>query len=177
MIDSQPMKVKIIRSSRRKKTISAKEVGEMIYLYLPTGLSREQESGYVQWAKKKTEVRQRKDMLKAQNADQELSKLADKFNKKYFKGELTWEKICYSTQQNSRMFGVCNISQKKIRISDRLITMPKFVHDYVVIHELAHLKMLKHNKEFWELVNQYPKAERARGYLMAVGMGNGYDLD
>ncbi len=42
--------------------------------------------------------------------------------------------------------------------------MPKFVHDYVVVHELAHLKVPKHGPEFWQLVNRYPKTERACGY-------------
>ncbi|MCW3134804.1 MAG: DUF45 domain-containing protein [Methanophagales archaeon] len=50
--------------------------------------------------------------------------------------------------------------------------MPKFVHDYVVVHKLAHLKVPGQRREFWNLVNKYPKVERARGYLMAVGMSD-----
>ncbi|NLS76810.1 MAG: M48 family metallopeptidase, partial [Chloroflexi bacterium] len=26
-----------------------------------------------------------------------------------------------------------------------------------------------HGSRFWELVNRFPRAERARGYLMAIG--------
>ncbi len=166
------MDVKIIRSQRRKKTISAREVDGVIHLYLPIGLSREEESQYVQWAKKRFEAQRRKKELIENNTDAELAKRARELNKRYFAGELSWVRICYTTEQNARTFGICNTTNKTIRISDRLLKMPKFVHDYVVVHELAHLKVPRHGPDFWKLVNGYPKTERARGYLMAVGMSD-----
>jgi hypothetical protein len=164
------MDVKIVRSQRRKKTISAREVDDVIHLYLPMGLSREAEATYVQWAKRRFEAQRRKKELKANNADAELEKRAQALNNRYFGGELTWERICYTTEQNRSTFGICNTKNRTIRISDRLLQMPTFVHDYVVVHELAHLRMPGHGPAFWALVNRYPKTERARGYLMAVGM-------
>ena len=47
--------------------------------------------------------------------------------------------------------------------------LPAFVVEYVLVHELAHLVQASHGPEFWALVNRYPKTERARGYLMALG--------
>ena len=164
------MDVKIIRSQRRKKTISAREVDGVIQLYLPLGISREDEFKYVQWAQKRFKAKQRKKELWENNADGRLEQRARELNRKYFGGELSWVQIRYTTEQNARTFGTCNTESRTIRISDRLLKMPKFVHDYVLVHELAHLKMPRHGPEFWNLVNRYPKTERARGYLMAIGM-------
>jgi hypothetical protein len=38
----------------------------------------------------------------------------------------------------------------------------------VIVHELAHLRVPSHGPEFWKLVNRYPKAERAKGFLEGV---------
>jgi len=166
------MEVKIIRSSRRKKTVSAKEIGGVIHLYLPARFSDKQETKYIQWAQKYFESRERKKELREKNADKQVKQLAQKFNREYFEGKLCWKEIKYSTRQNSGMFGNCNIADKTIRLSDRLLKMPKFVHDYVLIHELAHLKVPGHGPDFWTIVNKYPRTERARGYLIAIGMND-----
>jgi predicted metal-dependent hydrolase len=48
----------------------------------------------------------------------------------------------------------------------RLVTMPDWVRDYVIIHELMHLKRMDHSKRFWKLVaNACPDFLRARRYL------------
>ena len=69
-----------------------------------------------------------------------------------------------------RRFGSCSPQRRVIRISDRLAPAPAWVRDYVIVHELAHLVHPNHGKRFWALVKRYALAERARGYLMALGM-------
>ncbi|HNB53967.1 MAG TPA: M48 family metallopeptidase, partial [Anaerolineales bacterium] len=104
--------------------------------------------------------------------DQDLETLATRLNREYFQGTLTWNSISWSTRQNKR-YGSCTPSDKTIRISHQLEKMPKFVLEYVVVHELAHLLEGNHGPRFWKLVNRYPLTERARGYLMAVGLEEG----
>ena len=90
-------------------------------------------------------------------------------NQQYFDNLLHWESIRWVANQNRR-HGSCNTDRGTIRISHRIAEMPRFVQDYVIVHELAHVIEPNHSQRFWDLVCQYPRAERARGYLMAVGI-------
>jgi predicted metal-dependent hydrolase len=48
----------------------------------------------------------------------------------------------------------------------RLVMMPDWVCDYVLIHELMHLKRLDHSPKFWKLVGAAcPRYEEARVWL------------
>ena len=42
----------------------------------------------------------------------------------------------------------------------------------MLVHELAHLVVADHSPAFQVLVDRYPKAERARGFLMAKSFGD-----
>ena len=52
-------------------------------------------------------------------------------------------------------------------MSSRLAAFPSWVLDYVLVHELAHLLVEHHGPRHDELVNRFPLAERARGFLIA----------
>ena len=48
----------------------------------------------------------------------------------------------------------------------RLVSMPEWVRDYVIIHELMHLKRLDHSPKFWALVAKAcPNYQDARTWL------------
>ncbi len=102
--------------------------------------------------------------------DSDLEQRARELNRQYFGGKLRWKSIRWVSNQNNTRFGSCTPNQGTIRLSHRLAKMPAFVLDYVLVHELAHLLEANHGAGFWRLVNQYPRTERAWGYLMAVGM-------
>ena len=159
------MEIQVIRSKRRKKTASAKVENGIIILRVPAAiteveLKRIKQDVQAQLAKRKRRI---------PASDEDLDRRARELNRRYFGGELRWESIRWVTNQNKRV-GSCTPERGTIRISHRLMQMPVFVRDYVVVHELAHLVESNHGPKFRELVDRYPRAERARGYLMAVGM-------
>ena len=50
----------------------------------------------------------------------------------------------------------------------RLVLMPEAVRDYVLIHELMHLRRLDHSRHFWRLVaHACPDYEDSRRWLRA----------
>lgn len=67
-------------------------------------------------------------------------------------------------------WGSCTMADRTIRLSHRLQSMPSWVIDYVLVHELSHLLEPGHGPRFWAWVNRYPRTERARGYLEGVAM-------
>lgn len=157
--------VRIIRSAQRRKTVSALlKDGELI-IRAPATMRDDELAPIVDSLKKRLRRRHRA----APQSDELLAKRAQELNKKYFDGRLRWRSVRYVTNQNSR-FGSCTPADGTIRLSDRLQSMPGWVRDYVLVHELAHLVEANHGPRFWQLVNRYPLTERARGYLMAVGL-------
>jgi predicted metal-dependent hydrolase len=54
----------------------------------------------------------------------------------------------------------------------RLVDMPEAVRDYVIIHELMHLKRMDHSPRFWKLVEQAcPDCQTARRWLRQHARG------
>ena len=67
-------------------------------------------------------------------------------------------------------WGSCSPHSGTIRLSRALARFPDWVLDYVIVHELAHLRVPGHGPAFWEIVGRYPLTERARGFLIAKGL-------
>jgi len=62
-------------------------------------------------------------------------------------------------------WGACS-TRRNISLNWRLILMPKYVIDYVVIHELLHTKILNHGHSFWVHLRAIcPKADEAIHWL------------
>ena len=129
-------------------------------------MSESEVRGWVERMGERFKGRARRDALVDQ-AD--LERRAARINRKYFQGRLEWASIVYVTNQTAK-YGSCSPGSRRIRISHRMASMPAFVLDYIIVHELAHLLEANHGRRFWRLVQRYPLAERAIGYLMGLGL-------
>jgi len=67
-------------------------------------------------------------------------------------------------------WGCCTASGS-VRLNVQLIKLPVRLIDYVVVHELAHLREMNHSAEFWNVVRTIcPKYLKLRAELKAVGL-------
>ena len=62
-------------------------------------------------------------------------------------------------------FGSCS-GKNRLNFSCRLMSYPECAIDYVVVHELAHIKHHNHSKEFWALVEKYMPDYKERKKLL-----------
>lgn len=150
--------VEIVRSEKRKKTAQAYIRNGRLRVLIPAGLEPETEEGLIQDLVAKTTRR-------VTSAGVDLRSRALELAKRYSLPKP--ESIEWSNRQ-LRRWGSCTVSEGRIRISDRLASMPDWVLDWVILHELAHLEVANHGPRFQAIVNQYKLGERAEGYLIAM---------
>jgi len=88
-----------------------------------------------------------------------------KINNRFFN-----EKINLITIKNMRTrWGSCS-SKKNINLSTKLLLVPEYCLDYVIVHEIAHLKQPNHSKKFWIIVeNIIPEYKKINKHLKDNG--------
>jgi predicted metal-dependent hydrolase len=159
------VKVEVVRSARRRKTVQAREVGGVLRVSIPASMTVADEERWVAEMVRRMERRSATDRV---DLGTRAVALADRY------GLPQPSAIRWVDNQEWR-WGSCTPSDRTIRISSRLVGEPSWVLDYVIVHELAHLSAPRHNARFWALVGRYPRTERARGFLMARGLDSGLD--
>jgi predicted metal-dependent hydrolase len=105
-------------------------------------------------------------LFRSRPSDERLAERARALNARHFAGRLRWSSIQFADL--SHLWGSCTFTTGAIRIARRAASLPDFVVDYLIVHELAHLVQSDHGPAFHELEGRYRLTERARGYLMAV---------
>jgi predicted metal-dependent hydrolase len=64
--------------------------------------------------------------------------------------DLSYNKVVIRDQKTR--WGSCS-SKKNLNFNYRLSMLPSYLMDYIVVHELCHLKEMNHRKSFWDLVS------------------------
>jgi predicted metal-dependent hydrolase len=168
---TRPDGVEVVRSARRRATVSAYRQDGRTVVLLPARMSKADED---RWVDEMVGRLARQDARRRPD-EAELAARAARLSRRYLGGAAKPVSVEWSARQGSR-WGSCTPADRTIRLSTRLRGMPDWVVDYVLVHELAHLLEPGHDAPFWDLVARYPRAERARGYLEGVAATAGLEL-
>jgi hypothetical protein len=160
------LKVEVVRSDRRRKTVEATKEGNKVVVRLPATMGRAEAD---RWVKEMVDRIHQAEHLRFLNEKSDLEKRTRELHARYFGGRPKLRSIKYVGNQRDR-YGSCTPVDGSIRLSHLVAEYPAWVRDYIIVHELAHLRVPDHSSYFWQLVRRYPQAERARGFLIAKGL-------
>ena len=150
----------VIRSTRRKKNISAYRQGGRIVISIPARMSKADERAVVPEmiaTIRRQEAEQTPDESElATRIDHLLTELAPEISERPI--SVTWRAM-------RERWGSCTTVDRTIRISDRLKLAPRYVQDYVLFHEAIHLRYGDHGEEFQEALSRFEDGELASAYL------------
>ena len=150
----------VIRSTRRKKNISAYRQGGRIVVSIPARMSKADERAMVPEMVAKIRAQEAAMTMSeealASRVDELLTSLAP---------EITLRPTSVTWRAMRERWGSCTGVDRTIRISDRLKGAPEHALDYVLFHEAIHLHYFDHGSEFKELLARFPMADVASAYL------------
>lgn len=165
-------RVVVRRSARRKRTVTAYRDADTIVVLIPQRMTKADERVFVDDMVAK--VLARESRTGAPRGDEALGRRAVELSEQYLAPQVGYAprpvSVSWVRNQNHR-WGSCTPSSGSIRLSHRMQPMPAWVVDYVLLHELAHLVEAAHSRRFWQLVNVYPDADKAQGYLEGFQAG------
>ncbi|GAA0532295.1 hypothetical protein A8924_1492 [Saccharopolyspora erythraea NRRL 2338] len=167
--------VEVRRSKRRRQTVSAYRDGDKVVVLLPARMSRAEEKRWVADMLSRLQRSETRRRSPARDSDEALAERCRALAAKYLDGRAEPATVRWVPPMRTR-WASCTPSDASIRVSRRLRDVPGWVLDYVLVHELAHLLVPGHGPAFWKLVRQYPKTERAVGYLEGLSAAAHLDL-
>ncbi|WP_106182110.1 M48 family metallopeptidase [Prauserella shujinwangii] len=173
--------MEVRRSARRRRTVTAYRDGDTLVVLIPATMSRAEEEHWVAEMQRKLQRTESRRASPARKSDEALLARCVELSRRYLDSTTMPASVRWVPPMRTR-WASCTPVDRTIRVSERLRDVPSWVLDYVLVHELAHLRVAGHNAKFWALVRRYPKTERAIGYLeglsSAAGLGiTGIDAD
>jgi len=158
--------VEIRASGRRRKWVAAHWEGDTIVVTVPQRMSKRDRHSHAE----ALAARLVADRQKHRPTDEQLTRRAAELSARYFDGLAKPSAVTWSSRQQ-RCWGSCSPADRTIRISDRLLDVPEWVLDAVLVHELAHLLRAEHDARFADLVARFPRSADAAIFLEGVEHG------
>jgi hypothetical protein len=167
-VDRGRPEVEIRTSTRRRKTSEAKWMGDRIVVSLPAHLKGDAREKTIAWLVDRLVAKQ---PLRVSAGDDDLMARALVLCARY-RMRVQPSAVRWATNQTAR-WGSCSFHSGEIRISHRLSSVPGWVLDSVLVHELAHLVHPDHSPAFHQLADRFPRHKEAGYFLAGYGLGLG----
>ena len=150
----------VIRSTRRKKNISAYRQGGRIVVSIPARMSKADERAMIPEMVAKIRAQEAAATMSEDNLSNRVGELLSELAP-----EITVRPSSVNWRGMRERWGSCTGVERSIRISDRLKKAPEYVLDFVLFHAAIHLHIFDHGPEFKELLARFPDEELAEAYL------------
>ncbi len=157
--------IEVRTSTRRRKTATAFWQDDRVVVVLPSWMRPPQSDAMVENLVRRV-LAQRPNR---HASDDDLAERAALLAETYLSGTLP-RSIRWVANQRQR-WGSCSLASRDIRVSDRLRTVPDWVLDAVLVHELAHLDEPSHSPRFHDLAARYPRMAEADTFLQGFSLG------
>lgn len=152
--------IRVVRSSRRKRSISAYREQGAIVIQVPARLPNSKVSEVIPEMVEKILSREAREKI----SDEDLFHRAHKILARYLP-EFTIAPVSVTWRPMNERWGSCTTVDRTIRISDRLNGAPDYVVDYLLVHELIHLMIPDHGAQFESILARFELGEKAAAYL------------
>jgi predicted metal-dependent hydrolase len=155
--------------------VSAYREGDTVVVLLPARMTKGEEKHWVAEMLSRLQRSETRRRSPARTSDEALMARCAELSARYLDALADPVSVRWVPPMRTR-WASCTPTEGTIRVSERLRDVPPWVLDYVLVHELAHLLVPGHGKDFWEWVHRYPKSERAMGYLEGISAAAGLGL-
>lgn len=159
------------RSQRAKNLRITVQPTQAITVTVPVRVTLKEAKAFVQskqaWIQKHlTKMRQMENLQKKQpelsreelcKSQDELFARLERFSDKY---NLPYNRAAFRCQKTK--WGSCS-GQNNISLNINIAFLPKHLQDYILLHELCHIRHKNHSKAFWTQLDQYCNG-RAKEY-------------
>ncbi|MBM6623292.1 M48 family metallopeptidase [Micrococcaceae bacterium RIT802] len=172
VVTADGVSVRVLRSRRRRRTVSGVWKNGAAVISVPAALSLRQEDEWIERMVPDILARRAKALSRfGENADDELMQRAGMLNRKYLDGRAEPLSVRWVQNQTTR-WGSASPGSGAIRLNHQLQRMPGWVQDYILVHELAHLIADDgHGPQFKALEGRYGRRAEAKAYLSGVSFG------
>ena len=156
------MNVKVIRSNRKSMSLSIDDELNPV-VRAPFCVKKSEIDSFVLsnsgWIEKAV-MRKKAQLEKTDLSDAEISRLVNLAKEiipkrvEYYSDIMNLKPTGVKITKAKKRFGSCN-GKNSLCFSCFLMSYPMEAVDYVVVHELAHIKHHNHGREFYDLIRSY----------------------